>query len=413
MSMKPLIIIALLFSFACFGVPVNPGSGCGSGIAWAEDDTAYAQRLVRDLEEAVKSGNQQRILEAHRRVQSHESARFMLNQQPALLRQLGQVQQSITSPRTVAGAPAPAPAVSAAPAGSRVSAPADSTPSSSGGSKFYNPEGTGYQGSIQVDTPASGSGSVTSYSQARANIHDIAQKINPQPPDPKQVKEWADSIRRPGSSEPPKQIEKFSGGDPSWSEINKRVNAASEPLYSKDRIIAVRDPDLARLANQEQNYIQGSVDPELARLAGKEPQPPARPSTAASAEIIGRGPGGTGVIVPPGVKNGANTVAGPPVPGPAMDKTALNMEGLVSQRAQAMDQTTIQSGQSRLSPPGQAMDQTRLGRLSQPGLAMDQTVKIVPPGVNDAAELNRWVGPRIWASKARDQRIPVPLSPNL
>jgi len=274
MSMKPLIIIALLFSFACFGVPVNPGSGCGSGIAWAEDDTAYAQRLVRDLEEAVKSGNQQRILEAHRRVQSHESARFMLNQQPALLRQLGQVQQSIISPRTVAGAPAPAPAVSAAPAGSRVSAPADSAPPSSGGSKFYNPEGTGYQGSIQVDTPASGSGSVTSYSQARANIHDIAQKINPQPPDPKQVKEWADSIRRPGSSEPPKQIEKFSGGDPSWSEINKRVNAASEPLYSKDQIRAVKDPDLARLANPAGNYVKSEGDDQLARLAGKEPRPP-------------------------------------------------------------------------------------------------------------------------------------------
>ncbi len=389
MDAKSIIILMMLLCLICFGMPDYKSASYGTGIARAEDDNAYAQRLIRDLEEAVKSGNQELILDAHRRVQSHESARFMLNQKPALLRQLGQVQQSIKSPPTVAGAPTPAPAVSAAPASSRVSVPADSALPSSGGSKLYNLEGTGYQGSIQVDTPASGSGSVTSYSQARANIHDIAQKINPQPPDPTQVKEWADSIRRPGSSEPPKQIEKFSGGDPSWSEINKRVTAASEPLYSKDRTIAVRDPDLARLVNREQNYTKGSVDPELARLASKEPQPPARPSTPASAEIIGRGPGGTGVIVPPGVKDGANTMAGPPVLGPAMDETALNMEGLVSQRAQAMDQTTIQSGQGRSSPSGQAMDQTRLGRLSQPGQAMDQTVKIMPPGVNDAAELNR------------------------
>lgn len=137
-----------------------------------------------------------------------------------------------------------------------------------GGSPFYNqplPEPI----KVNPPTPGGGSGGTTT---GGPNIHDLVQQIRPTPPDPRQVKEWSDSIRRP-APDPPKQIEKFSGGDPRWTEINQRVTQASEPLFP-NRSIPAKDPELARLANREQNYTRASEDPGLARLAGKEPRPP-------------------------------------------------------------------------------------------------------------------------------------------
>ena len=337
MSAKSIVILILLSGFVCFGMPESLRAQYGTGIT--QDDEAEGRNLVRNLEDALKSGDQEKIRQARERVNAHQHASRLLAQRPVLQLQVKmamapspaatlkaqtyqsqdkQKQTLTTQTRTPDGLKPPSPVAQQLPAleqaaassrlpeassssaspkiigtgpggtgvivpakvrdgsntaiGPAASGPAESKLSGSGGSSFYTQEG--YSGVIKVNPPTPGGGSGGSTSQEMLNIHELAQQLRPTPPDPKQVKEWSDSIRRPGSSEPPRQIEKFSGGDPRWTEINERVTQASDSLYPKDRAIPVKDPELARLANREQNYTRASEDPGLARLAGKEPRPP-------------------------------------------------------------------------------------------------------------------------------------------
>ena len=338
MYAKSFLAVILLTGVVCFGMPEILTVPPGVGIAQAEDEQADGQRLVRDLEDALKSGDQARIRQAEQRVNVHQHAARILAQRPVLQLQVKmamapspaatlkaqtyqsqdkQKQTLTTQTRTPDGLKPPSPVAQQLPAleqaaassrlpeasnssaspkiigtgpggtgviipakvregantvaGPVVPNPSESSVSRSGGSPFYTQEG--YSGAIKVNPPTPGGGSGGSTSQEMLNIHELAQQLRPTPPDPQQVKAWSDSIRRPGASEPPRQTEKFSGGDPKWTEINQRVTQASEPLFP-NRTIPAKDPDLARLANPDQKYAQGSVEPGLARLAGKETRPP-------------------------------------------------------------------------------------------------------------------------------------------
>ncbi len=84
MSAKSIIILILLSGFVCFGMPEILTVPTGVGIAQAQDDEANGQRLVRDLEDALKSGDQARIRQAEQRVNAHQYAARILSQRPVL-----------------------------------------------------------------------------------------------------------------------------------------------------------------------------------------------------------------------------------------------------------------------------------------------------------------------------------------
>jgi len=88
MFAKSIIILVSLFGLLCFSMPENRVIPTGIGIAEARGSDTVAQQLVRDLEEALKSGNRERILLAQRRVHAHQGASRILKQRPALQRQL-------------------------------------------------------------------------------------------------------------------------------------------------------------------------------------------------------------------------------------------------------------------------------------------------------------------------------------
>jgi hypothetical protein len=84
MSSKSIVILILLSGFVCFGMPEFLSVLPGAGIAQAQDDEANGQRLVRDLEDALKSGDQARIRQAQERVNAHQYATRILAQRPVL-----------------------------------------------------------------------------------------------------------------------------------------------------------------------------------------------------------------------------------------------------------------------------------------------------------------------------------------
>jgi len=69
---KSIIFLVLLFGLVCFGMTENPGAQVGTGVA--QDEKADGQRLVRELETALKSGDQERIRLAQQRVNAHQQA---------------------------------------------------------------------------------------------------------------------------------------------------------------------------------------------------------------------------------------------------------------------------------------------------------------------------------------------------
>ena len=437
MSIKSIIIVILLSGLVCFGVPENLLTQYGTGIAQAQYENSDAQRLVRDLEEALKSGDQERIRLAHQRVNSHQQASQILAQRPALQLQLktatspapaAMAKPAISSPSLEAPRSMASPdIVGRGPGGTGVIVPPKVKEAFNTKAGVAVPESPGASSSGQGSSPyvspyhleevvsgekfipisPTGSASGGSSLGERPSIDAIVKHVEQQGPPKPTIDPIKAGIQMPGrgptylpSGPPP---DKPLGPGSSWSDVMKASQGETDikPAVMKASQGETDSKPGPKFLPEGSSKLDAALadyaDPKNAHIAPPGPFTPEQPRTfgnkgegpPTSTEIIGRGPGGTGIIVPPGVKEGANTVAGPPVPGPAMNKTALNMEGLASQRAQAMDQTTVQSGQGRLSPPGQAMDQTRLGRLSQPGPAMDKTVKIVPPGVNDAAELNR------------------------
>ena len=90
MAVKSIIIVISLIGLLCYGMPENERTQafCGVGFAEARDSDTVAQRLIRDLEEALKSGDEERIRLARQRVDSHQRASQILKQRPALQRQL-------------------------------------------------------------------------------------------------------------------------------------------------------------------------------------------------------------------------------------------------------------------------------------------------------------------------------------
>ena len=86
MAAKSIIFLVLLFGLICFGMPENPGAQVGTGVV--QDEKADGQRLVRELETALKSRDQERIRLAQQRVNAHQQAARILQQRPALQRQL-------------------------------------------------------------------------------------------------------------------------------------------------------------------------------------------------------------------------------------------------------------------------------------------------------------------------------------
>ena len=283
--------LVIVLGVLLIGLPGKPGaqSSYQSGSQVANEE---ARRLVRELEDALKSGNPEMIRQAQTQALAHQQAAKIIKQRPELKRQLQvatrpapssalksperstpssapkEAAKSMASPEIIGRGPGGTgvivpPKVKQA-LNTKAGVPVPASPgasssgqgSSSGGSKFNT--GEPFTGVLKVNPPPTGVSSGDSYSKERVNIHNLAQAIRPTPPDPKQVKEWADSIRRPASSEPPKQIEKFSGGDPSWSEINKRLNAASDPLIKSGPKFLPEgkgDPALANLADPKNTHI--------------------------------------------------------------------------------------------------------------------------------------------------------------
>ncbi len=84
MSARSIICMILLSGFVCFGMPEILAVQTGVGIAQAQDDDADGKRLVQDLEDALKSGDQARIRQAEQRVNAHPYATRILAQRPAM-----------------------------------------------------------------------------------------------------------------------------------------------------------------------------------------------------------------------------------------------------------------------------------------------------------------------------------------
>ena len=84
MSARSIAFMILLSGFVCFGMPEILTVPPGVGIVQAQDGEADGQRLVRDLEDALKSGDQARIRQAEQRVNAHPHATRIMAQRPVL-----------------------------------------------------------------------------------------------------------------------------------------------------------------------------------------------------------------------------------------------------------------------------------------------------------------------------------------
>ena len=88
MSAKNITALILLSCLVVWGMPATRITHYEAGIALAQDADTDGQRLIRELEEALKSNDQERIRQAQQRVNAHKQAAYILSQRPALQLQL-------------------------------------------------------------------------------------------------------------------------------------------------------------------------------------------------------------------------------------------------------------------------------------------------------------------------------------